>query len=408
MIKEGINKLNPSNYICKKGDPSNHIYILLSGSIQALSESGEVICNFEVSENADLDILKKNEKIAVLDLSKFKNYTILGEIGCLLNSSRSVTLRSSKEGAVIFCLSYNNSKLAAAILDENSFRMVLTNNVARYVKKANERLFKERKQIKNILDLIKLYQKHADRFIPEAENLLTIFSKNGFPFDEIRRILFNYKTYHELSNINLEEFKPVSLIGILEDEPSLKKFNFSETSNSFEKADFSTLIFDKGDIICSQNDQSDAIFFLIDGSVEVIVLDQILDVIDKPGIFIGEISTLLGYENNTSTTRTATLRAAEHTRLAIKKGSHFIKSIRHKPEVINILFKTLTEKLKKSDSILNDIFKKRRNFHTLLNNFNGPKMALNRIKTLCNKSADLSSEKKIIELESILNDLTPN
>jgi CRP-like cAMP-binding protein len=332
------------------------------------------------------DLLTKDQRLNSLNLNKMDNYTILGEIGCLLNAPRSVTLRSGPKGAVIYCLSCSNSELAAAILDDTSFRMVLTHNVARSIKK---------------------YQNAADSLLPEIENLLNINNYSGPPYDDMRKIVMDYKDYNQLSPIELEEFRPVTLVGLLEDQPSLNNLSFSEKSNVYNQADFSTMVFEKGEIICAQNDMSDAIFFLIEGAVEVIVFDQILDVIDKPGVFIGEISILLGYNKDTPLARTATLRAAQSTRLAVKKGSHFLKSIRHKPQVIDILFKTLTAKLKKSDSVLNDIFKKRRNLQALLNNFRGPKISLQRLCSLCEKSDELASEKTFIKLNELIKSSNP-
>jgi CRP-like cAMP-binding protein len=353
------------------------------------------------------DLLTKDQRLNSLNLNKMDNYTILGEIGCLLNAPRSVTLRSGPKGAVIYCLSCSNSELAAAILDDTSFRMVLTHNVARYVKKTNESLFNERKILGKISDSIKKYQNAADSLLPEIENLLNINNYSGPPYDDMRKIVMDYKDYNQLSPIELEEFRPVTLVGLLEDQPSLNNLSFSEKSNVYNQADFSTMVFEKGEIICAQNDMSDAIFFLIEGAVEVIVFDQILDVIDKPGVFIGEISILLGYNKDTPLARTATLRAAQSTRLAVKKGSHFLKSIRHKPQVIDILFKTLTAKLKKSDSVLNDIFKKRRNLQALLNNFRGPKISLQRLCSLCEKSDELASEKTFIKLNELIKSSNP-
>lgn len=394
FLEDGCNALAPRTYICRKGDPSDKIFILLSGSIEALTEDGSVLHTFQADNRQALAHLQHNCSLSELPTDLFDTLTFLGEIGCLLNSPRSATLRVGKGDCVLFALPGRDAAFENLFLFNSGFRMTMAHNVANYVRNTNEKILAERRLIQEKIRKIALYQERADRIVATLTKALQAADQRAqgqiaAALDGIRSLLAEYKPYTKIEPMIQNSLEAISLIGQFEDLDESPQAFHRPGGNSTDNGDFSTINFNEGEIICCQNEQSDDIYFLMDGAVEVLIYDQVIEIIDRPGTFIGEISVLLGYGNTTQLTRTATMRALIPTRLAVKKGSHFINSVKHKPHIIRILFKSLTEKLQSSDRTLNEILKKSRNIKALLNDFKGPKILIRRLAAMASKVPDI-------------------
>lgn len=387
-LDTGLHQLKPRSYICQKDDPSSEIYILIAGEIEALTEDGIVIHTFASDgPGSDSGIISKDD--GTFNLQALEKFTVLGEIGCLLEAPRSVTLRTGAAGARIYCLCKDSREFTDLFAGNPQFRMILTFNVANYIKLTNDRILEERKLHQNLLREISTNQSLADEIIPKAGMILASLPDGVSGRDEARALITDYRSYEDLEPALPPSISPVPLVDTLSAEAA-RGDGHADKASLEPAADFATVTFKEGEIICNQGEESDDIFVLLDGAVEVLVFDQVLDVIDKPGTFIGEISVLLGYRDSSQLTRTATLRAMIPTRLAVKKGSHFINGIKHKPAIIHILFKSLTEKLRGSDRVLGEIVRKTRHTRALMNDFKGPKILMKRLKAIVNRYPELA------------------
>jgi CRP-like cAMP-binding protein len=388
ILHEGCNTLAPKTYLCRKGDPSDMIYVLLTGSIEALAEDGTLIHTFQDDNKQAFSLLVCNTDMSELPSEIFDNLTFLGEIGCLLNTPRTLTLRVGKSECIIFCISGKSSAFENLFLFNSGFRMNLAHNVATYVKQTNTKILDERHLIQDTIRKIAQYQERSERIVSTLENALEKCSYLDPSYETIKSILADYRRYDQIEPMIQNSLEAISLVEHFDNMADSAPVFYKNSGHATENGDFVTVSFNEGEIICCQNEESDDIFFLMDGAVEVIIYDQVIEIIDRPGTFIGEISVLLGFRNTSRLTRTATMRALIPTRLAVKKGSHFINSVKHKPQIIKILFKSLTEKLQSSDRTLNDILKKSRNIRALLNDFKGPKILIRRLATAASRSKE--------------------
>lgn len=80
--------------------------------------------------------------------------------------------------------------------------------------------------------------------------------------------------------------------------------------------------FDSGQVIIQQGDQTDCLYFLIEGSVEVLKDDVPVAIASQPGVVFGEMAVLLGGPH-TATVRAvkpSTFRIVENPRAFLKRS----------------------------------------------------------------------------------------
>lgn len=105
--------------------------------------------------------------------------------------------------------------------------------------------------------------------------------------------------------------------------------------------------FDAGDTLLTEGQTSGKLFILIDGQVEILKGDYIVNVVSEPGAIFGEISVLLGMPHM------ATVRATEPTRLYCVEASEGF--LQDRSEITYHLSKMLAQRLHGVTSYLVDL-----------------------------------------------------
>ena len=105
--------------------------------------------------------------------------------------------------------------------------------------------------------------------------------------------------------------------------------------------------FDAGDILLTEGETSGKLFILIDGQVEILKGDYIVNVVSEPGAIFGEISVLLGMPHM------ATVRATEKTRLYCAEANEGF--LQDRSEITYHLSKMLAQRLHGVTSYLVDL-----------------------------------------------------
>jgi len=105
--------------------------------------------------------------------------------------------------------------------------------------------------------------------------------------------------------------------------------------------------FDAGEILLTEGETSGKLFILIDGQVEILKGDYIVNVVSEPGAIFGEISVLLGMPHM------ATVRATEKTRLYCADANEGF--LRDRSEITFHLSKMLAQRLQGVTSYLVDL-----------------------------------------------------
>jgi serine/threonine protein kinase len=101
---------------------------------------------------------------------------------------------------------------------------------------------------------------------------------------------------------------------------------------------FDLRLYQDGEVICAEHGHSYDFYILLHGEVQVLRGDEVLVVVSDEGMILGEISALVG------SPRTATLRAAGQTVMAVFKGAEMEQTARRMPALAVRIMKTLASR----------------------------------------------------------------
>jgi CRP/FNR family cyclic AMP-dependent transcriptional regulator len=112
-------------------------------------------------------------------------------------------------------------------------------------------------------------------------------------------------------------------------------------------ADLPEVQFDDGAVLLSEGPGSDLLYFLVEGTLEVLRGETQVALIGEPGAVFGEISALLGHGHS------ATVRAAGP--VTVRKAPGARAFLKERPEVLYHLSKGLAQRLVDVTTYLADI-----------------------------------------------------
>lgn len=130
-------------------------------------------------------------------------------------------------------------------------------------------------------------------------------------------------------------------------ESKINLFLASSYMKQIVAPDFELKGYDKGDLILEEGDESNDIFEMVSGSAEAIQKERQLGIINEGEVF-GEVSFFLGIP------RTATVRALEKCLVKKIHEDNFSDMIRHNPNFIISISKTLTGRIVKLNQMVID------------------------------------------------------
>jgi len=130
----------------------------------------------------------------------------------------------------------------------------------------------------------------------------------------------------------------------------------------------------KGAILFNQGENSKEMYILNFGRLEVIVDNQKIAIIDKRGVFLGEMASILGEPRN------ATVRVAEESSLIVIPADIVNEVILSKPQIGVSLIKILANRLKETT----------KNFTNLQKMYFKIKQEYEEVKGLVKKTSNLS------------------
>ncbi len=102
--------------------------------------------------------------------------------------------------------------------------------------------------------------------------------------------------------------------------------------------------FDKKHILFKEGDKSREFYILLSGTVDVFKGSRLINAVDKPGIYLGEMSSLL------DTPRTATLITSTPCKMYRVPGDKVAQFFQHSPDMGIKLAKALARRLLDMDS----------------------------------------------------------
>ncbi|NLG18234.1 MAG: cyclic nucleotide-binding domain-containing protein [Fibrobacter sp.] len=99
-----------------------------------------------------------------------------------------------------------------------------------------------------------------------------------------------------------------------------------------------------GDIVLREGDISDFIFYIVNGTFEILVGERVVSTLSEEDIFLGEMSFLLEHR------RTATVRATTSGRLIKVSKRTFVEAIKRKPHYALLLARLLAQRIERINS----------------------------------------------------------
>jgi len=96
-----------------------------------------------------------------------------------------------------------------------------------------------------------------------------------------------------------------------------------------------------GDIVLSEGEKSDFVFYIVSGTFEVLVGSRIVSTLSEEDLFLGEMSFLLEQR------RTATVRATSPGRLIKVNKREFVAAIKRKPHYALLLARLLAKRIER-------------------------------------------------------------
>lgn len=300
-------------FIYKKDDQADNIFILLKGSLES------VVINIEGDEKIVEYINEPN--------------SIFGEIETILSIPRETSVRVI-EDAEINVIQTKDDTLKKTILTNPKLGLNISIRLACAQKEINERLnlvntFSEKvksqtdKFCLNYYDITKEIDKSLKKYRFDWLKKIADFSKNNIIY-QIGKSVNSGQDYIR---------KPVNKKNLL----SFLRGDSITTKGS--------IVFEKGQILCNEGAPQNEMFILMDGKLDVFIgQEKVAEIKDKGSIF-GEIAVILGYVTKQFEPRTATVKAATKCLVIVIPGKDLEPVMLNDPNLILHTCSTLASRL---------------------------------------------------------------
>jgi CRP-like cAMP-binding protein len=105
-------------------------------------------------------------------------------------------------------------------------------------------------------------------------------------------------------------------------------------------------IFKAGELLCKQGNPADVFYILVEGIIGVYCDDQLINHVNDPGAYVGEMAALLGQPRN------ASLKAETPLSVYALPVTVLPKLLKTNPDIANKLMSTLARRLDDADQRL--------------------------------------------------------
>lgn len=184
LLKSGKKSdFNQSDLIFKQGDTSDHVYIILSGDAEILSED----------QNGSMNII-----------GTLKEGDIFGEMGLFLQDKRTATIRAKSNLETVF---FTKNDFLKAISKIPEFNFNVMNTLAKRIDSSNKKIV-EIQKFKEILSVC-LYIKYENNVTKENPlakmDALDVSGKLNMHISQVLKVLFMLEKESIIMNLNMED-----------------------------------------------------------------------------------------------------------------------------------------------------------------------------------------------------------
>ncbi|PLX19304.1 MAG: hypothetical protein C0601_02305 [Candidatus Muiribacterium halophilum] len=314
----------PGDFVCLQGEKSESLYILKKGKLEVVVVPHGTKVSKEVV----------NSLGKVVSILEGENINF-GEIGAILSTTRSASIRA-KEESIVGTITVNENfsttistipKLGINIATTLSKRIKDTNNKVNFLKN--------------------LHQKIDERSKTNMQIFFKLVDKIGQASSRFTSSHWSRQLHEKLKN------DPYYIAAVRTFRLKKKKDqNQDDCSDSGSVPSLNTdnlVEYEMNDIICNEGEPGKELYILVSGRIGVYVGDHRVATISKHGTVIGEIAVLIGRETGTYENRTATLKAVTYTQIMVVPGDSLDAIVQKDPGFISHIVKQLAEELPNSN-----------------------------------------------------------
>lgn len=313
----------PGEYICIQGEESHHIFLLKSGRLEVVVVSG---AEGLVSQ---AEIARKGILVGTID----KAGTSFGEIGAILESPRSASIRACSE-SVISSISIKGDGLKQTIINQPKLGLSIAMNLTGRIKENNERIRLMTGLLGELREKLQFFFK---AYVTICNDIGQIASQSR---DDFLR--------------NLHDFaKNSKLYSLGRMKGGVKESALPRIINMFDCAPVTNLQeLEVGEVLFNEGDAGDKMFILTSGRLGVYVAGTEVARIENKGDIIGEVAVIMGYSSGQYEPRTATVKALTEAQLVVIPGDRFEQVVTSDPAIMAMIVRSLSRRLPDSNSKL--------------------------------------------------------
>lgn len=306
--------LKPGDTLCKQGDLSTEIYILLEGGLD--------VCTRD----------KRGRDKVISHISG--KLSIFGEIGALLKRPRGSTLRASRD-SVVQKVDTRMKSLDETILAQPRLGLSISMNLARYLTDTNVRLSQYTQflaALRKFVDDALLY------YYQKSKSLGDLYEQTHASW--VKAIFDKAKSHvcYSMGETLSRGQEPVA-----DETPPPPETNPPPPEIPSDKADERQ--FQAGDVLGREGEEGREIFILESGLLEIQVGGRKVSEAKDKGSVLGEVAVLAGYATKKFEKRSATILAREPSTAIVIDAKKLETAIAANPQIILFITKVLSNRL---------------------------------------------------------------
>lgn len=313
----------PGEFICLQGEESHHIFLLKSGKLEV------VVINCSASQISQVEVARKGIVVGTID----KPGTSFGEIGAILETPRSASIRAVVE-SVVSSIPIKGDGLKQTITSQPRLGLNIALNLTGRIKENNERIRKMTGLLGELREKLQFFFK-AYVTICNDIGQIAAQSRDGF-----LRNLHNFAKNSKLYSMGrmkgtVKETAPPCIISLLDCSPVT---NLQELES--------------GEVLFNEGEPGDKLFILTSGRLGIYVAGTEVARIETKGEIIGEVAVIMGYSSGHYEARTATVKALTDAQLVVVPGDRLETVVTSDPAILVMIVRSLSKRLPESNSKL--------------------------------------------------------
>lgn len=311
-------ELNAGDTLCKEGDVSTEIYILMDGR---------------------LEVFKRDKRGRDKKISEIAGKSsIFGEVGAILKLPRTATIRAA-DHSIVQAIDVKKKSMDETILTQPRLGLSISLNLARYIKETNVALSK---YTQFLTDIRKFCDEYLAYYYQKSKSMGDLYDQTHFAW---AKAIFDKAKSHICYGMGEGVTRGQEVISSAPPPPPPP---VTETQAQLSGG----RDFQPGETLCREGDEGREIFILQGGHLEIHIGGKKMADIKDKGSVIGEIAVLAGYATRKFETRSATIIAREASNVVVIDGTKLEAVITANPQLILFITRVLSERLPGTNAAL--------------------------------------------------------